>query len=297
MSDFNLGGMVDSVLQQVGVSRKSGAAGGGDVQAGGTGGPMGGAQPIQPAQSQAQGLPPTGLQQQMASLNDLYDQVQNAQTSMGGIGFDVRQMQFDRAQAGGGGELQADMPMGSTSIDQMARNMAQRYGMPIGRGRLVDEQGNFLMTPQQVADASGGAMTLGEAAANMNYISQAITARQNEQQQQKGIAALQTGMGQVQSRGRGSLATLQMGLYEGLADMYSNMEYEAADFSYFIQKEQQEIQMELMRRAEELQERQSRAAMFTGIGMGVGGLLTGNVGMALGGAGMAAGGAAGSGWF
>lgn len=292
MSDFNIGSLVQGAMGGLKDQQS-----GGNAQAGGAGGPMPGGQAISPAQSQAQGLPPTGLQQQMASLNQLYEQVQNAQTSMGGIGFDVRQQQFQAAQAAGGGELQADMPMGSTSLDQMAQNLAQRYGMPIGRGRLVDEQGNFLMTPQQIADASGGAMTLGEAAANMNYISQAITQRQNEMQQEKGIAALQTGMGQVQSRGRGSLATLQMGLYEGLADMYSNMEYEAADYSYFIQKEQQQIQMELMRRAEDLQKKQARMQTFAGIGMGVGGLLSGNIGMAAGGFGMAAGGAAGSGWF
>lgn len=291
MSDFNVGSMVGGALMsKVGSSIDETKA-----KAGGTGGAMEGGQAIPAAQSQQQGLPPTGLQQQMTSLNDLYSQVQGAQTSLGGIGFDVRQQQFDAAQAGGGGEMQPDMPMGSTSLDQMARNMAQRYGMPIGRGRLVDDSGNFLMTPQQIADASGGSMTLGEAAANMNYISQAITAEQNQKQQQKGIASLQTGLGQVQSRGRGSLATLQMGLYEGLADMYSNMEYEAADYSYFIQKEQQQIQMELMRRAEDLQKKTARMQAFTGIGMMAGGLISGNIGMAAGGAGMAAGGAA-TGW-
>lgn len=267
------------------------------------GGLLGGGQQVggtMPQQQQSQGLPPTGLQQQLASLNDLYSQVQNVQTSMGGIGFDVRQQQFNAAQQGGQTELQADSGnMGSTSLDQMARNLAQRYGMPIGRGRLVDENGNFLMTPQQMADASGGGMSLGEAAANMNYISQAVTDQQRKQERQKGLAALQTGLGQVQSNARGSLASMQMNLYGQLADQYNQVagDYEAADYSYFIQKEQLDIQQELMRRAEKLQKKQARSQMFAGIGMGVAGVFTGNIGMAAGGFGMAAGGAAGSGWF
>ena len=270
----------------------------GDMQAGGPGGMQpGGAQ--LPSQQQKGGLPPTGLQQQMASLNDLYGQVQNAQTSMGGIGFDVRQQQFQAAQAQGPQDMAADTAMGSTSLDQMARNLAQRYGMPIGRGRIVDENGNMLLNPQQLADASGGEMSLGEAAAFSNYVSQAVTDRQRKETRQQGVAAIQTGLGQVQSNARGSLAAMQSGRYQSLAEQYNVMadDYEATDYSYFIQKEQQDIQMELMRRAEELQKKQARSQMFAGIGMAAGGLLSGNIGMAAGGFGMAAGGAAGSGWF
>jgi hypothetical protein len=270
----------------------------GDMQAGGVGGMQPGGSQL-PSQQQGGGLPPTGLQQQLASLNDLYGQVQNAQTSMGGIGFDVRQQQFQAAQAQGPQDMAADTAMGSTSLDQMARNLAQRYGMPIGRGRIVDEYGNMLLNPQQLADASGGQMSLGEAAAFSNYVSQAVTDRQRSEQRQQGVAAIQTGLGQVQSNARGSLASMQSGLYQSLAEQYNVMadDYEATDYSYFIQKEQQDIQMELMRRAEELQKKQARSQMFAGIGMGVGGLLSGNIGMAAGGFGMAAGGAAGSGWF
>lgn len=281
MSDFGAGSMVSSVIDQVGQQQGAQQPGGAQM----------------PAQQQAQGLPPTGLQQQLASLNDLYGQVQNAQTSMGGIGFDVRQQQFQAAQSAGPQDMTADTQMGSTSLDQMARNLAQRYGMPVGRGRIVDENGNMLLNPQQLADASGGAMSLGEAAAFSNYISQAVTDRQRKEVREQGVAALQTGLGQVQSNARGSLASMQSGLYQSLAEQYNVMadDYEATDYSYFIQKEQQEIQMELMRRAEEMQKKQARMQAFTGAGMMIGGFASGNIGMGIGGAGMMAGGAAG-GW-
>jgi hypothetical protein len=253
----------------------------------------------QGAQQQQQGLPPTGLQQQLASLNSFYSQVQGAgqgMQGMGSLGFNVRQQQFGQAQQQGGGEME-DQSFGSSSLDSMARNLAQRYGMPIGRGRLVDDQGNFLMTPQQMSDASGGAMTLGESAAQMNYIGQAIARRQNEQQQQKGIAAIQTGMGQVQSRGRGSLASMMSGQYEALADIYTNQEYEAADFSYYIQKEQLDIQADLQRRAEKLARQQARGQFVAGVGMTVLGLYTGQYQMAAAGATQAGGSAGATGWF
>jgi hypothetical protein len=263
-------------------------------------------QPQQPAtgsQQQTQGLPPTGLQQQLASLNSYYGQVSNVRMAggpMGGggnIGFNVRQNQFAQSQLQPGqGEMQ-DQQIGSSSLDAMARNLAQRYGMPIGRGRLVDEYGNFLMTPQQMADASGGSVTLGEAATQMNYISQAIARRQNEEQQQKGIASLQAGMGQVQSRGRGSLASMMSGYYEGIADLYANQEYEAADFSYYIQKEQLDIQRELQRKAEKLARNQARTQFVAGVGLTAAGIFSGNFAMAAGGAGMATGSASQTGWF
>jgi hypothetical protein len=254
------------------------------------------------AQQSQQGLPPTGLQQQMNSLNQFYQGVQNAghgTKGFGGVGFNVRQQQFSTAQLqpDQGALDQGTGEIGSSSIDQMARNLAQRYGMPIGRGRLVDDQGNFLMTPQQMADASGGSVTLGEAAAQMNYIGQAISRRQNEEQQQKGIAALQAGMGQVQSRGRGSLASMMSGYYEGIADLYANQEYEAADFSYYIQKEQLDIQRELQRRAEKLQKKQGQNQAFMGAGLTIAGIFTGNYAMAAGGATMAYGGGSQAGWW
>lgn len=268
--------------------------------------PGGQQQPMQPsanpgAQQQAQGLPPTGLQQQLNSLNEFYSNVQQAgqgTPGMGGLGFNVRQQQFGSAQAQADqGALDEDVQIGSSSLDAMARNLAQRYGMPIGRGRLVDEYGNFLVTPQQMADASGGAVTMGEAAAQMNYISGALARRQNEEQQQKGIAAIQTGLGQVQSRGRGSLAAMMSGYYQDMADLYANQEYEAADFSYYIQREQLDIQQELQRRAEKLAKKQARAQFVAGVGLTVAGIFTGNVAAVGAGVSMAGGSAGQTGWF
>jgi hypothetical protein len=260
-------------------------------QMGGMGAPSAMGATQQPA---GQGLPPTGLQQQLNSLNQTYSQV----GGMRGIGYDVRGQQAQQAQGmQGQGQLQGQQMMGSTSLDSMARNLAQNYGLAIGRGRLVDDQGNLLMTPEQLANASGGADTLGTAAAKMNFISQAIAKKQNEMQQQKGIAAIQTGLGQVQSRGRGSLAAMQSGFYQDLADLYSNQQYEAADFSYWIQKEQLDMQSELQRRAEKLAKKQARGQFIGGLALGTAGLFTGNFALAAGGYGQAAGSAGGTGWF
>lgn len=238
------------------------------------------------AQPTGQSLPPTGIQQQLNSLNQMYSQVQGLQ----GVGFDVRKQQMGQAQGmQGQGALQGQQ-MGSSSLDKLAQSLAQSYGLAIGRGRLVDDQGNMLMTPDQLANASGGAETLGSAAVKMQYISQAVAKQQNLDAQEKGIASIQAGMGQVQSRGRGSLATMQSGMYQDLADLYSNQQFEAADFSYFVQKEQMDIQATLQRKAEKLARKQSRFGFVAGLAMIAGGNY-------IGGAGMVAGNAAGTGWF
>lgn len=237
----------------------------------------------------AQALPPTGLDQQLTSLNQSYAGIASA---MGG--FDPRREQMTgglAADIGPGASTQ----LGSTNIQQLAQSLAQNYGLAIGRGNIVDAQGNFLVTPDQLASASGD--TVGEASAKMNYIAQAISRQQTEQKQQQGIAAIQTGLGQVQQRGRGSLASLQTGLYQDLADLYSNQEYEAADFSYFIQKEQMDMANELMRRQEKLAKKQSRSGFLGGVGQGVLGAFTGNWGMVASGIGQAFGNAGGTGWF
>lgn len=253
-----------------------------------------------PQQAPAQGLPQTGLQQQMESLNQMYADVRGAGrgvAGMGRMGYDVRAQQFQQAQLEGGGELDQEGPMGTSSLDSIARNLAQRYGLAIGRGRLVDDEGNFLVMPDQLAAASGGLMTEGEAALKMNFISQALANKRTEQQQRKGIQALQTGLGQVQSRARGSMAALTSGYYQDLADMYANKEYEAYDFSAFIQKEQLEIQQTLQRRAEKLAKKQARSQFITGVGITIASLYTGNVAGVAAGVGMAAGAGAGTGWF
>ncbi len=252
-------------------------------QTGGGTAPLGAPTPAGPPtpgqETPAQGLPPTGIDQQLETLNQTYQAV----SQIPGIGFDPNaqgaannQTALPAVLAPGG-----QQPVGTTNVQQLSQQLAQQYGLAIGRGNLVDAQGNFLMTPQQLADASGD--TLGEAATKMNFIGQAISRQQNQAQQQKGIAAIQTGLGQVQQRGRGSLASLQTGLYQDLADLYSNQEYQAADFSYFIQKEQQDIAISLQRRAEKKAEKSSMlgnilggasiGAAFGPIGAAVGGVL------------------------
>jgi len=261
-----------------------------------TGMPKGGQMQQPGGQQKAGGLPPTGIDQQMASLQGFYNAVQNVE----GIGFDPRMQQFEAASAmGAGANLPGTGkgPTGSTDLNTLARTLADSYGLPIGGGQLVDPSGNFLMTPDQLAAASGGAVTQGEAAAKMNYIAEALQRQQQQQEMKKSEAALQTGLGLVQSNARGSLAAMQSGMYEGLANLYQNQQHEAADFSYFIQQEQLQIQQELMRRAEDLAKKQARGAFIGGVLGAAGSLLTGNpmgAFMAAGAIGQSAGG---TGWF
>jgi hypothetical protein len=241
--------------------------------------------PIPPTETPAQGLAPTGVSQQLTTLNStLAQQALPLQTIPSGV-----------SGPGGTGPGSQQQQAGSSSTQQLAQRLAQGYGLPIGKDNIVDASGNFLMTPDQMADQSG--MRMGEAAAKMNMVSQALARAQTEQQQQKGIAALQTGVGLVQSRGRGSLAAMQSGFYQDLADMYSNQEYAAADFSYFIEAERFERAEALMRRQEKLSKKSSRFGFVGGIVGGIAGFATGNIAMGLQGVNQAAGSAAGTGWF
>jgi hypothetical protein len=241
-----------------------------------------GQQPGQGPQIVKDMLPSTGLQRQLGSLQSQYQ----------GMG-DPRALGAQQQGQGAGPQPK----FGATSLDAMAKRLAQSYGLSVGGGPMVDAQGNFLMTPDQLASGSGGAETMGSAAAKMNYIADAISKQQNMEQQAKGTAALQTGLGLVQSRGRGSLATLQEGTYQALAQQYSNQEYEAADFSYFIEKEKMDMQMEMLRKAERLAKKQARGAFIGGaLGM-IGSIATGNFAGAAASAGQLGASAGGTGWF
>lgn len=242
-------------------------------------------------------LPPTGIQQQLSSLQQFYQQVQGAQTQLGGIGFNPYQYQAQSQQQLQNGGIGSSLPAGQVNIQMLAKQLAQRYGLPLGRGELVDPSGNFLVTPEQLAQASGGSETMGMAAAKMNYISQAIANEQNKQQQAKGIAAMQQGVGLVQSRARGSLAALQSGMYQGIADLYANQEFEGADFSWFIEEERFQLQQELQRRAEKQAKKQAQSQAIAGIGLTIVGAATGNVALIGGGVAMTAGGGTGAGWW
>ena len=194
--------------------------------------PMAQAPGASPSMGNVPGLPPTALSMQLQSLNDQYQQAQQggamgAQMAPGGTGGPLM---LD--QRGGG---YGDGQFGRTSLQDMAERLARGYGLNFGRGTLVDPEGNFLQTPDQMAAAGG---ELDTTAASMNRVAQALNDRQIEMQQNKATAALQAGMGQIQERGRGSLAALQSNFYQAIAANYTdpNLLPEQADFSFWIQK-------------------------------------------------------------
>lgn len=216
------------------------------------------APPQQTRQLQGQGpaanpLPPTGLQQQAASIRQQTMQAQQGQQQ--GMGAPGAQASLQPSATPG---------YGSTSLAQLARKLSSSYGLQM-REDLVDAQGNFLQTPDQVAQASGGRESKGSVAAKFNLIADAIQRQQQEQQMRKSEAALQAGLGLVGKRGRGSLAQMQSGYYQGLANLYQSQQYQAADFSYFIQAEQMERAQDLLRRQEKAQKKRGIGGMIGGI--------------------------------
>lgn len=262
--------------------------------------------------SSVQPLPPTGLQRQAASVrpvgqggmvNPANPQQGQQQGQVPGAPQGAPQGQPAAAGGALASTMGANSPSaqpatrGSTSLTQLANQLANQYGIPLGQNGLVDEQGNFLNTPDQVAQQSGGKLTMGSAAARMNLIADAIQRQQQERQQSKSVAALQAGLGNIQKGGRGSLAAMQSGFYQGLSELYQNNQYEAADFSYFIQKEQLDIQMDMINKMQRLQKKNAQFGTIAGIGMGVAGIAMGNPGLAIGGFSSAAGNAGGTGWF
>lgn len=192
-------------------------------------------------------LPPTGLQQQAAS-----SQIQPTPP-------------LGASSAGIQGQPQQSTGYGATSLSALSRKLATSYGLQIGRNDLVDAQGNFMMTPDQLAKQSGGRETSGSAAAKFNLIADAIQRQQQEGQTRKSEAALQTGLGLVQSRGRGSLAAMQSGFYQSLSSLYQSQQYQAADFSYFIQAEQ-------FQQAQDILNKQLKLQKKGGLGGAIGGI-------------------------
>jgi hypothetical protein len=205
-------------------------------------------------------LPSTGLQRQLGSLQSQYQ----------GMG-DPRAL---GAQQDTG---KSNQSFGATSLDALAKKMAQSYGLATGGGPMFDAQGNALVTPQQLAAGSGGTENMSTASMKLQMISDAVAKQQNLEQQNKATAALQTGLGLVQNRGRGSLATLQEGTYQALAQQYANQEYESADFSFWIAEDR-------LRREEDMARKARKASKWGAIG----GLIGGVAGMAFGAPGVGA---------
>lgn len=218
-----------------------------------------------------QALPPTGLQRQVAGMQ------QTAKPPL----------QIQSAQQG--------MPTAQTSLSQLSNSLAQSYGLPIGRDPYFDNQGNPLQTPDQIASQTG--QGVGDVTAKMQLIGDAIQRRQQEQQMKKSEAALQSGIGLVNSRGRGSLATMQSGLYQGLAQLYQNQQYEAADFSMFAMNDRFNQTMELERDKVKAAKKGAKGQFIGNILSGGINLAMGNYPGAIGNLAGAANGAGSTGWF
>lgn len=193
------------------------------------------------------GLPPTALQMQMTSLNEQYEQSQalGAQLQTGGQPQTGGPLTLQQPPATGAQPAPGAPQSGQyaqSSLQDMAEKMASQYGLNFSRGSLVDSSGNFVTTPDQLAGLQQGG-DVGDTAAQMNYIAQAINDQRVKMQQDKATAALQAGAGLLQKRGRGSLAALQSNFYQAMAQNYTdpNLLPEQQDFSFWIQKEQMDI--------------------------------------------------------
>lgn len=190
------------------------------------------------------GLPPTALQMQVQSLRQQQEQQQQQAlgAQMGGMGGGAFPAQLGAPR---GAPVNADYAR--SSLRDLAERLASGYGLQFGPGELVDQQGQFLQTPDQLG--AGG--DLSDTASYMNLVAQAINERQIQAQQSKATAALQAGAGLIQKRGAGSLAAMQSGFYQAMAANYTNPNLlpEQQDFSFWIQKDQME-QAEADRAAE-----------------------------------------------
>lgn len=144
-----------------------------------------------------------------------------------------------------------------TGAQQLGRQLAERYGIA-GRAPLVDAAGNFNRMPNSADEA-----------AKFQYIGQALANLRAEQNQAQAVAAQQASIGLVQSNARGSLAAMQSGQYQSLAQTYlADTERVASmqpDFSYFIEKEMQERQEKLIRDQMRFQKKQAKYAMWGAI--------------------------------
>ncbi len=191
--------------------------------------------PQPPPTSQTPGMPPTGMAQLAAS-------VQQPPASPGG------------PMAG-----PARMGPGSTNLSDLANYLGRSYGIQIGGSGLVDEQGTFLQTPKNADEA-----------AKFNLIAQRIADEKTRGYENKAVAALQSETGLLQNRQPGSLARMQAGTYRQFASTYSSTTFTPDNFNYWIAKEQQEKQDALARK---LGKYQMFGDIAKGVGSIIGGIL------------------------
>lgn len=190
---------------------------------------------MQPGAAPIPGLPPTAVQMQMQSLRDQQMRQNPMAAQLGGMGTPGAPL---GAQMGGMGGQNVNADYARSSLKDLAERLAKGYGLEFQPGGLVDQTGQFLQTPDQLA----GGGSLGDTAMNMNLVAQAINERQIQSQQQKATAALQAGAGLIGKRGTGSLAAMQSGFYQAMAANYTNPNLlpEQQDFNFWIQKDQME---------------------------------------------------------
>jgi len=190
-------------------------------------------------------LPPTALQMQMSAMTQGQQRQQGAGMQAYGAGMTTGGPSFINPM-GRSSTAGRQYDTARLGIRDMAEQLARNYGINFAEGTLVDPQGNFRQNPEQLAALQGGAgaqgMDMASIAESMNYVADAINQRQLEQQQNKAGAALQTGLGLVQERGRGSLAAMQSNFFQSMAAVYTdpNLLPDQADFSYWIARDREE---------------------------------------------------------
>lgn len=227
-------------------------------------------------------LPQTGIQQQVNTIN------QQQASQMGSFGQGALQQIGAQGQAAqsqiSSSMLGQQQSFGSTNLNALAKSLFQSYGLGVGRGSMVDAQGNLTASPDEIAKAQG--LRTSDVAQKMSYVAQSLSDYQNKQAQQQGIGALQAGLGQVRSRGRGSLAAMQSGYYQQLAQAYTdpNMLSQAQDFSYYVQRDF--IDREHALREKELKKQKKKGLLggvLGAVGAVIGGIYGGPAGAGIGG--------------
>lgn len=177
-------------------------------------------------------------------------------------GSQYRYMEGDETAHGPGVPPLAQAGQDVQGLQQLANQLADRYGMG-GRAPIVDSAGNFTREPNSADEA-----------VKFQYIAQALANYKAEQLQKQAVATQQAGIGLVQSRGRGSLATLVSGQYQSLAQTYQadigRVSQSVPDFSYYIQKEMMERQERYLAEVKRFQEKQQKYALY---GMVIGGVV------------------------
>lgn len=236
--------------------------------------------PLPPQQQQQQPQPQPGGMPQAPSgggmLTGLARQVQSRrlQAQRGMVASVGQQLQQGEAQFGiasgraapGAQQAQPGGASPTSSVNNMALQLARSYGLPIGSsGQMVDQYGNITYQPQSEDEMI-----------KLQMVSDAIYNRQVQESHARGVAAQTAGMGLVRQRGRGSLALMQSGMYQNLASLYANQEFQQADYTLMIQSEQ-------LKRAERIQAERAREAKKSRLGGSIGSIIGGAAGLIIGG--------------